>query len=169
VISATYTKTPPFIVTLGIHPDARWSDRVPVTAQDFEFTHGAIVEHLPPELQDAHRLVRSVRAVGAKTVRVVLRSRTAEWRSLFYRVMPSHALRGKNLKEIWSDRIDNPRTGAPIGNGPFLLQSWERGKQIVLVRNPRYWDLTPPTSTGSSCASVEPARRWKHPPRWSRV
>jgi peptide/nickel transport system substrate-binding protein len=139
VTSATYAKRPPFIVTFRIHPDARWSDLVPVTARDFEFTHRAIVEHLPPESQDVHRLVRSVRAVGAKTVRVALRSRTAEWRSLFSRVMPRHALRGQNLEEIWSDGIDNPRTGAPIGNGPFLLRSWERGKQIVLVRNPRYW------------------------------
>ncbi len=135
----TYTKTPPFTVTLGIHPAARWSDGVPVTARDFVFTHDAIVEHLPPELQGPHQLARSVRAVGTKTVRVVLRSRTADWRSLFYRVMPRHALRGQDLAKVWRDEVDDPRTGAPIGNGPFLLQSWERGRQITLVRNPRYW------------------------------
>ena len=137
--SATYTKTPPFVVTFRIRPDARWSDRVPVTARDFAFTHEAIVEHLPPELQHPHDLVRSVRAVGAKTVRVVLRERTADWRTLFSRVLPEHALRGQDLEEIWSGRIENPRTGAPIGSGPFLLSSWERGKQLILVRNPRYW------------------------------
>ena len=81
VSSATETKRTPFTVTFAIHPAARWSDRVPVTARDFVFTHNAIVEHLPPELQGAHRLVRSVRPIGAKTVRVVLRSRTADWRT----------------------------------------------------------------------------------------
>jgi ABC-type oligopeptide transport system substrate-binding subunit len=40
---------------------------------------------------------------------------------------------------IWSENVENPRTGAPIGNGPFLLKSWERGKEMILVRNPRYW------------------------------
>ncbi len=33
----------------------------------------------------------------------------------------------------------NPRTGAPIGSGPFLVERWERGKQITLRRNARYW------------------------------
>ncbi len=60
VTGATYTKTP-FTVTFRIHPDARWSDGVPVTAGDFVFTHEAIVEQLPPELQGPHRLVRSAR------------------------------------------------------------------------------------------------------------
>ena len=37
------------------------------------------------------------------------------------------------------ERIDNPKTGRPIGSGPFLVERWERGKQLTLVRNPRYW------------------------------
>ena len=137
--ATTYTKGPPFTVTFEVHPDARWSDGVPVTARDFKFTHDAIVGHLPRELQGTHHLVRSVREVGAKTVKVVLRRPTADWRTLFYRVLPRHALRGQDLASIWRDGIENPRTGAPIGNGPFLLQSWERGKQMTFVRNPRYW------------------------------
>ena len=28
----------------------------------------------------------------------------------------------------------------PIGSGPFMLQSWQQGKQEVLVANPHYWD-----------------------------
>ena len=139
VTGATYTKTRPFTATFEIHPDARWSDRVPVTARDFVFTHDAIVGHLSPEFQGPHRLVRAVRTIGAKTVRVVLRRRTADWRTLFPRVLPEHVLRGQDLAESWRDGIENPRTGALIGSGPFLLRSWERGKQMTLVRNPRYW------------------------------
>jgi peptide/nickel transport system substrate-binding protein len=139
VSGATFTRMPPFTVTLQIDSDAHWSDRVPVTSRDFVFTHRAIVEHLPSEFQDVHRLVRSVRAVGPKTVRIVLRERVAGWRTLFERVLPEHALRGQDLGRVWSDGIENPRTGAPIGTGPFLIRSWERGKQMVLVRNPNYW------------------------------
>ncbi len=29
---------------------------------------------------------------------------------------------------------------APIGSGPFMFESWERGAQIVLNKNPEYWD-----------------------------
>lgn len=139
VRSPTYTTRAPFTVTFEIRPEARWSDGVHVTGRDFVFTHRAMVERLPTGDQGAHRLVRSIRRVGAKTVVIVLRSRTAEWRTLFSRVLPWHALKGYDVEKVWRDGITNPRTGAPIGNGPFLLRSWERGKQMTFVRNPRYW------------------------------
>jgi ABC-type transport system substrate-binding protein len=54
-------------------------------------------------------------------------------------VLPRHALAGEDLTTVWSDAIENPKTGRPIGSGPFLLSRLERGRQITLVRNPRYW------------------------------
>ena len=137
VSKVTFTRTPPFTLTYTIRPEARWSDGVPVTARDFLFTHRAIREYRP---DDVHRTyVRSVRAVDAKTVRVVLRSRYAGWRRLFWLVLPQHALAGEDLARIWTDGIENPKTGRPIGSGPFLVGDWERGKQLTLVRNPNYW------------------------------
>ena len=139
VSSASFTRTPPFTLTYRIRPEARWSDGVPVTARDFSFTHAAILRYDTDDLRTMHRAVRTVRAVDAKTVRVTLRSRLAAWRGLFAEILPEHALRGLDLKEVWGDRIDNPKTGRPIGSGPFLVERWERGRTITLVRNPRYW------------------------------
>jgi peptide/nickel transport system substrate-binding protein len=88
----------------------------------------------------SHQQARSVRALDPKTVRVVLRSRFAGWRGgLFSHVLPEHALRDEDFERVWTDRIDNPKTGRPIGSGPFLVERFERGEQITLVRNPRYW------------------------------
>ena len=55
----------------------------------------------------------------------------------------AHVLRGSDLTQVWSDRIDDPRTGRPIGSGPFLVERLERGRQLVLRRNPRYWGPHP--------------------------
>jgi peptide/nickel transport system substrate-binding protein len=140
VSHVSFTRKPPFTLVYHIRPAARWSDGVPVSARDFVFTFRASLE-LKDELS-AHDLVeyvRRVRAVGAKTVRVDLRSRFAGWRGLFAMVLPSHALAGEDLRRIWTDGIHNPKTGGPIGSGPFVVQRWERGTQITLVRNPRYW------------------------------
>ncbi len=140
VSSATFTTRPPYTLTYRIRPEARWSDGTPVTARDFVFTHAAILRHIHDgPLNTLHAAVRSVRAVGPKTVRVTLLSRVGEWRRLFGGIFPAHALEGENLAEVWRDRIDNPRTGRPIGSGPFLVERWDRGRQLVLVRNPRYW------------------------------
>ena len=134
-----YTRKSPFTLTYHIRPAARWSDGAQITAKDFLFTHQAIRKYRP-DPEDPHLThVRSVRALDSKTVRVVLRSRFSGWRSLFANVLPSHALQGEDLTKIWTDGIDDPRTGRAIGSGPFLFGSWERGRQLTLVRNPHYW------------------------------
>ena len=64
--SAVFTRQAPFTITYTIRPEARWSDGVPITAQDFMFTHAAIVEQLPPKSQGAHALVRSCGRSGQR-------------------------------------------------------------------------------------------------------
>jgi peptide/nickel transport system substrate-binding protein len=137
--TATFTKKRPFTLTYRIHPDARWSDGKPITARDFVFTLRAIRAYGDPPARELHRVVRSIRIVNAKTLRVVLRPRSSVWRELFGNVLPEHALRGEDLTKIWSDAIDNPKTGQPIGSGPFLIERFDPGRQLVFRRNPRYW------------------------------
>ena len=137
-----YTVQPPYTLTYHIRPDARWSDGVSVSAADFVFTHKALLRHGREE--DLNRTeVRSVQAIDRKTVRVVLRSRLAAWHELFGSILPKHALRHEDLLTVWRDGIVNPKTGDPIGSGPFLTGTWLRGRQIMLRRNPRYWGTHP--------------------------
>ena len=147
VTRADFTTSPPFTITYHIRPEARWSDGVAVTAQDFVFTHqvrSSVAEAELVNLQKEHRrVIRSVRAVDAKTVEVILSERFGLWRSMFQHVLPRHVLRGEDFSTVWLERIHNPKTGAPIGNGPFLVERWERGRAVTFVRNPRYWGPHP--------------------------
>ncbi len=133
----------PFTLTYHIKPEARWNDGVPVTASDFLFTQLAFARLETPAPEDDSRAlygrVRRARVVDAKTFQVELRAPFSDWQRLYQVVLPRHALEGQDLTKIWIDRIDNPRTGRPIASGPFLVQKWERGKQLALGRNPRYW------------------------------
>jgi peptide/nickel transport system substrate-binding protein len=130
----------PVTLVYHIRPEARWSDGVPVTASDFVFTYRAILEYRPEWFEfEALDKVRSVRALDAKTFKAVLRAPFPDWQRFFAAVLPRHALAGKDLENVWKDRIDNPKTREPIGSGPFLVGRWERGKQLTFVRNPRYW------------------------------
>jgi peptide/nickel transport system substrate-binding protein len=128
----------PFTLTYRIRPEARWSDGVPVTASDFQFTQEAFAEHFK-DPEQGYVNVRSTRVLDAKTFRVELDRPFAAWRYLYSVVLPRHALAGEDLTKVWRDRIDNPKSGRPIGSGPFLFARWERGRQLELVRNPRYW------------------------------
>ena len=138
------TKRPPFTLTYRIRPEARWSDGTPVSARDFVFTHRtslAAGDEFDEAAMAGLAQIASVRALDARTVRVVLRSRFGRWRGLFPAVLPQHALAGAAFGSVWNDRIHDPATGRPIGSGPFLVQGWTRGRELVLVRNPRYWGV----------------------------
>jgi peptide/nickel transport system substrate-binding protein len=140
--SAEAEKTKPFTLLYRIRPEARWSDGAPVTAGDFVFTQHVVLAHradLSSEFLDHLDWIRAVSRVDAKTVRVVLRDRYPDWRSLFPWVLPRHVLAGQKLEGLWKDDLDDPRSGTPIGSGPFLVERFERGRQLVLRRNPRYW------------------------------
>ena len=141
VSRVTFTRNPPFTLTYHIRPTARWSDGAPVTAADFVFTYQVSSrEGVDPRWIGDFEAIRSARAIAAKTLRVVLRRRFAAWRELFPFVLPRHVLAGQDLTSVWRDRIDDPRTGRPIGSGPFLVRSIEgRGRDVVYVGNPAYW------------------------------
>ena len=48
---------------------------------------------------------------------------------------------------------------APIGTGPYKLEQWERGSQIVLTANEDYWGEAPKASTAVFRWSEEAAQR----------
>ncbi len=99
---------------------------------------------------------RSERACSiAKTVRVVLRRRFAAWRAAVSGTScRRHALAGEDVTKVWSDRIDNPKSGRPIGSGPFLVARWDRGRQLdAPAQSALLGAACRLISTGSSSAS----------------
>ena len=97
----------PFTLRYHIRPEARWSDGVQVTAEDFVFTDRMIHKYRPEqpdELVFHWTEVRLVRRLGAKTVSVVLRAPNPDWRFLFGAVLPSHALAGGDFESLWRTR-----------------------------------------------------------------
>ncbi|MGH9116806.1 MAG: ABC transporter substrate-binding protein [Acidimicrobiales bacterium] len=53
----------------------------------------------------------------------------------------------------------NPLVDNPIGTGPYRLQAWERGSQIVLERNDDYWGEAPSLATVVFQWQTEAAQR----------
>src|SRR5918994_855440 len=47
------------------------------------------------------------------------------------------------------EQLEDPESmiEAPIGTGPYQLEAWERGSQIVLTQNEDYWDDAPSVPT----------------------
>jgi len=142
---ATVTRRP-FSVTYTIKQKARWSDGRPISAADMIFTWQTYIN---PQNDMASRAgyedIRRARARGQKRVTFFFRKPYAGWRDLFsgpQGIYPAHALRGEDFNKVWEREITNPKTGQPIASGPFMTQpgGYQRGSQLVLVRNPRWWN-----------------------------
>jgi ABC-type oligopeptide transport system substrate-binding subunit/DNA-binding SARP family transcriptional activator len=133
-----------------LRPDVRWRDGVPVTAYDFEYAwkraldpaldaHGAAFLF---DLQGARafhlgqgpREAVGVRAVDALTLLVSLTHPAGYFLQLLahaiWRPVPRHVV--ERLGASWMQAMPL------IGNGPFVLDTWERGKCMVLARNPHF-------------------------------
>src|SRR5438045_3265767 len=55
--------------------------------------------------------------------------------------MPSFALKGVDFNKVWINDLNDPKSDKPISGGPFYLPNggWNRGKDLTLLRNPKYW------------------------------
>jgi peptide/nickel transport system substrate-binding protein len=144
VISSAKVTASPFSVTYNIRKNAVWSDGKPVSGQDFIWSAQKIID---PASQVAGRdgydqmnLSKSKVFNKGKSVKIVFNKPYADWKDLFLpgALLPKHVLQTEDYNKIWSNCVCNPKTGKPIGNGPFLLQSYRKGTDATLVRNPKW-------------------------------
>jgi peptide/nickel transport system substrate-binding protein len=129
-------------VTFPLRPNAVWSDGVPVTSRDVIFTWHAIVDgHNPVVYTAGYDTIKKIVADGPHRVTFVLRQPFSPVVYLFsegtFAPLPAHLLeRDQSLVNI-------PYDTKPVGDGPFVLEQWLHGSDIIFAANPRYWRGAP--------------------------
>jgi oligopeptide transport system substrate-binding protein len=133
-----------------LRDDVHWSDGAPVTAGDYEYAWKRVLNPVTGS-QNASLLfdvkgatafhqgrhgeeVVGVRALDAVTLVVDLEEPTGYFLHLLAHnaayPVPRHVVEARG--EDWA------QAGYIVNNGPFQLESWQRGESIVLARNPEY-------------------------------
>ncbi|MDF3039203.1 MAG: extracellular solute-binding protein family 5 [Thermomicrobiales bacterium] len=119
--------------TFHLRPDAMFGDGTPVTADDvvFSFERAMGEESLIGWTFEA---VESVEAVDPATVKITLTAPAAPFAN-------DMALWGASVVSKAAAEAAGDDFGLqPMGSGPFMLDSWQKGEQITLVKNPHYWE-----------------------------
>jgi len=122
--------------TFHLNPKALWQDGTPVTAEDIRFTYDLI---LNPKTHSA--ALRSYYAGISVTVKdshtVVFHVKEPQFDNLFTLATfkPIQAKQFKNSRDFNEDK----GIMAPVGNGPYVLEKFERGQKISFVRNKNWW------------------------------
>ena len=115
-----------------------WHDGKPLRAADVKFTIEAIQNPLTGSFNAQNfEDVREITELDDKTVRIRLSAPNAAFLDdMVQLILPAHLLAGRDLRTTGFFR-------SPVGTGPFRIDHWEAGKEIVLVKNEDYYRGAP--------------------------
>ncbi len=130
VLSAEVESVNPQTVVYDLNPSAIWSDGVPIGVQDFVYDW---------QSQDQDVGYSDIQTITqpstADSIQVVFKQPYADWAELFDDLIPEHVASVIG----WESGYSKPNSQAFVSGGPYEVDSWAPGSQIVLERNPRWW------------------------------
>jgi peptide/nickel transport system substrate-binding protein len=114
--------------------DAKFHDGTPCTSEDAVFCMNRVIEPDVSGWSSLYGAIDKVEATDPKTVVITLKTPWAPFEAdlaLYGASIFPKAAYDAQKDQLWEH---------PIGTGPFMFDSWEKGAQIVLKKNPNYWD-----------------------------
>ena len=130
-------------VTFHINPKARFSNGKPVTARDVKYSFDTLMsQKAHPQFRVYYADVESATVIDRLTVRFDFKKPNRELHLIVGEIpvfSPDWA--GKTP----FDKLDDT---PPVASGPYVVESYERGKTIRYRRNPNYWAKDLPVRKG---------------------
>jgi peptide/nickel transport system substrate-binding protein len=132
--------------TFHLRPGVKWHDGQDFSSADVAYTFTEILAKLHPRASAMLKRVNAtIETPDALTVVFHLEHPYApfmEQLTVFDApILPRHIYEGKDV-------TSNPANQHPIGTGPFVFTSWQRGAAIRVTRNPNYWGAPKPGLDG---------------------
>jgi peptide/nickel transport system substrate-binding protein len=132
-------------VTFKLQPGVLWSDGTPFTAADVVFTHQWIVTDFDTNSSVSYNVwlpIETITATDETTVDVTFANPNVVWYAPFTGttygfILPKHVL------EAGPEAAAAFQT-APIGTGPYVVESFAPNDQVVYRANPNYREPTKP-------------------------
>ncbi len=141
------------VYTISLREDGMWSDGVALTAQHY---YDGIMRLLDPETAAEYAWLMydiegaeafntgetdDPEAVGVKVIDdYTLEITLARPTSYFETVLPFSTFYPVRLDLIEEYGDQWTEAGNYVSTGPYLLEAWEHEAEVVLVKNPDYWD-----------------------------
>jgi peptide/nickel transport system substrate-binding protein len=127
------------VITFHLRKNVRWTDGVEFTADDVLFGFNTITnEKTPTAYSEDFKQVKKAEVLDRYTFRVTYGKPFAPalttWGSLV--ILPKHLLEGKDIT-----KTDFSRN--PVGLGPYKLQKWVSGQELVLDSYHDYFEGRP--------------------------
>ncbi|MFG0328300.1 MAG: ABC transporter substrate-binding protein [Phycisphaerales bacterium] len=131
-------------ITFKLFENATWWDGAPVTADDVIFTFDLVMnEEIDAPVQRSYLgdNVESWTKIDDHTIKFVMKETYFDSVGIVGNLLfmlPKHVY-GDFSAEEYNERIKE----LCRGSGPWVIESWEKGAQLVLTRNENYWGPKP--------------------------
>jgi peptide/nickel transport system substrate-binding protein len=131
-------------ITFQLREGVRFSDGVPLTADDVVFTFNFIMDEriAAPRHRAYYQKIESVEKLGPMEVRFKYGEPYFE----SFGLAASMDVLPKHFYGEYSTQAFNASVGLLMGSGPYRMENprgWRPGQLIRLVRNERYWGVQP--------------------------
>ena len=130
-------------VSFRINPKARFSDGVPVTADDVLFSWALLRDRGRPNHRGYYSKVTKADASDARTVRFEFGGEPNRELPLILGLMPvlpKHA--------VDPETFEQTSLRPPLGSGPYRITDVRPGASVTFVRDPHYWGRDLPANRG---------------------
>lgn len=126
------------VVEFQLLPDLTWSDGAPLTTSDSLFSFDLDRDLTIPTTKYLVDRTAAYEVIDDTTIRWtgVPGYFDPEYATLFWKPLPQHL-----LGDIAPEDLQNAElaTRKPIGWGPYQIEEWQFGEQLLLVKNPNYF------------------------------
>ena len=130
-------------VSFHLNPMARFSDGIPVTADDVVFSWALLRDRGRPNHRGFYTKVSRADVIDSRTVRFDFGGASDRELPLILGLMPvlpKHA--------IDPETFEQTSLKSPVGSGPYRVTDVRPGASVTFTRNPDYWGLDLPINRG---------------------
>jgi microcin C transport system substrate-binding protein len=136
-------------VIFNLRKDVTFSDGTPFTAEDVLFSHNLFLEKGIPEYRSvAGGKFQSVEVLDPYRIKFTFTPGTP------FRDMPGQAggtiIFSKKHYEENNRDLEKSSLEPFLGTGPYVLESFEPGRQVIYARDPDYWGEKHPLNVGQN-------------------
>lgn len=115
--------------TFNIRPEAKFHDGSDITAEDVKFSFERIMDESVGSTfrQEFLNMIDAIEVIDAKTVQITLREPFAPF--IDYLTLPEAVI----VSKAWCEANGNDLDANPMGSGPYVFDSWDKGREIIVT------------------------------------
>jgi peptide/nickel transport system substrate-binding protein len=131
-------------VEFTLRPEAKFSDGSPVAIEDVIWSYETLGTKGHPRYRGVWDKVEKIEPTGPRSLRITFNTVDRELALVIGMrpILKKSQWQGKDFAEAQIDDI-------PLGSGPYVVDSYEVGRNVVLRRNPDYWGADLPLRRGT--------------------